>query len=321
MTGGGTASVAYLHEPTGDNYAASPTDSDYKTPGKDHVITDLSLDNALARLRNSGFVEQREAIKTTFEGAFNVEFALGNPWFLNHVFGGPPTSSGSGPYTYTWTPQSGRCQSSRWYVGVDYLNGVAERELKGVVFPQMELSWTPDDVPRVSLTGFYASEDFNTGLTPGSTPTEQQTTYAPSALTLDLPNTSTVAKLQSATLTVAPNTRPHRGTGPEPIDAVIGDWTTDLSVEDIITDTSQLQAAYGSSSATTTQDRIDGLADARLAFDGPGSNAFTVDLTQLTPSTHAWNEIGNPESDITESVELAVDGIEIGATSLEATPR
>jgi hypothetical protein len=156
MTGGGTGSVAYLHEPTGDNYAASPTDSDYKSPGKDHVITDLTIDNALAQLRNANDPEIVDAIKTTFDGAFNLEFALGNPWFLNHVFGGEPTSTGAGPYDHTWTPQTGRCQSSRWFIGVDYLDGTAERELKGTVFPSMELSWTRDDVPRVSLTGFYA---------------------------------------------------------------------------------------------------------------------------------------------------------------------
>lgn len=320
MTGGGTATVAYVHEPV-DDYAGSPTDSDYKTPGKDHTITDLSIDNALARLRNSGFVEQREAIKTTFEGALGVEFALGNPWFLNHVFGGTPSSGGSSPTTYTWSPQSGRVQSSRWYIGVDYLDGTAEREVAGVVFPQMELSWNGDDVPRVSLTGFYASEDFNTSITPGSTPTEQQTTYAPSALTLDIPNSSTVAKLQSATLTVAPNSRPHRGTDPEPIDAVIGDWTTDLTVESIITETSYLQQAYGGSSATSTQAAVDAFADATLDFQGPNNDAFVVGLTGLTPSTYSWNEIGNPENDITESVDFAVDGIEIAADSSEGSAR
>jgi len=135
MTGAGAGDLAWLHEPV-DDYAGTPTDDDYKPAGKDVTIDNLSIENALQQLRNFS-AEAVDQVATTFEGALSISGTLtpGTMWLLNHVYGSPPSQSGSGPYTYEWAPDTQRAQSARFYVGLDYLNGFAERTLKGSSSP------------------------------------------------------------------------------------------------------------------------------------------------------------------------------------------
>ncbi len=66
MTGGGAGDIAWLHEPV-DDYAGSPTDTDYKAVGIDAQLEDLTIENALQRLRNFS-TEAKQSIETTFRG-------------------------------------------------------------------------------------------------------------------------------------------------------------------------------------------------------------------------------------------------------------
>lgn len=320
MTGGGTANVAYLHEPVGD-YGGAPTDSDYKAFGRDQRVTELSFDNALQRLRNPADPEAVETIATTFEGAVSVECVLGNPWWLNHLLGDEPVAGGeaSAPYSYTWTPTTGRVQSARVFVGVDYLNGVTERQLEGVVFTEAELSLSIGEPVTLTLTGFYGSETPNASLTPGSTPEEQATPLIYHSGSLDIPTGTTVAKPQDATLTVATGARPHRGWEREPIDAVIGGVETDLSLSKIITSTSQRNLGYGSSAGP--QDRVSGAADATLAFTTPGATGFTVTMGGVTPGGYAWTNVGDPDADVLEDIDYVVETVEMTGESAQSSAR
>jgi hypothetical protein len=320
MTGGGTATVAYLHEPVG-NYGGAPTDSDYKAFGRDQRVTDLSFDNALQRLRNPADPEAVETIATTFEGAFSVECVLGNPWWLNHLLGDEPVAGGeaSAPYSYTWTPTTGRVQSARVYVGVDYLNGTTERQLEGVVFTQADLSLSIGEPVTLTLTGFYGSETPNASLTPGSAPEEQATPLVFHSGSLEIPNSSVIAKPQDATLAVSTGARPHRGWEREPVDAVIGGVETDLSLSAIITDTSQRDLAYGGSGGP--QDRVSGAADATLAFTTPGATGLTANLAGVTPGSYAWSNVGDPDADVLEDIDYTVENVELVGESDQDTAR
>jgi len=170
VTGGGAGDLAWLHEPV-DNYAGTPTDTDYKAVGIDAQLDDLTIENALQRLRNFS-TEAKQSIETTFEGAISVTGTVTEDtcWLLNHVFGSPPSESGDGPYQYTWDVTTQRAQSARFYVGLDYINGFAERALKGVCFPQIELTINRGETITFSATGFFADEELATSATPGSEP-------------------------------------------------------------------------------------------------------------------------------------------------------
>jgi len=319
VTGGGTATLAYVHEPVGD-YRGSPTDTDYKPFGIDQRVTDLSIDNAVQRLRNFD-PQAKDAIATLFEGAVGVECVLGNPWWANHVFGDEPTAGGesSAPYSYTWTPTTGRVQSARIYAGLDYLNGTTERELEGGVFPQADIGVDIGEPVSLSLTGFFGSEAPNTSITPGSTPQEQATPLVFHSGALEIPTSSVIAKPQSATLSISTGARPQRGWDREPTEAVIGAVDIDLSLSKIITDTSQRDLAYGGSGGP--QDRVDGAANATLSFTTPSATGLTLNLSGVTPDTYSWEELGSVDADTLENIDYTVNEIEMVAESDQSSAR
>lgn len=304
MTGGGAGDLAWLHEPV-DNYAGAPSDTNYKATGQDQGLEDLTIENALQRLRNMS-VEAKESIETTFEGAISVSGTVTEDtcWLLNHVFGSPPTQSGTGPYSYEWAIDTQRVQSARFYVGLDYLSGYAERVLKGVVFPQFELDNSIGETTTFTATGFYADEALNTSATPGSEPSTTSDPFVFHGGDLSLNGTSQ-KKMQSGTMTIQTGAHPVRGWERKPVDATFGAAEHTLSPTKIITSTDLLTTAYGNSTAPATSSGVDPVPGTLTL--GNGTETLTVDMPRVTPNSHSWDEIGNAEEDKAESPELFVD--------------
>jgi hypothetical protein len=320
MTGGGTSNAAYLHEPAGD-YMGSPSDTTYKVPGKNLRIDDISIENALQRMNQLGSSEAREYIEGNFEGAFAVSFVQTMPWYHNHVFGEAPSAGGEGsaPYSYTWTPTTGRVQSSRWYVGVDYLDATAERELKGVVFPQLSVTCRQGEPVEVSLTGFYGDEALGTSLTPGSKTGPGKTPLIFHGGSLSIPSSSTMAKMDEATLEVNTNARPQRDWSRHPVDAVIGNVETTLDMSKTSTGTSNLELAYGSSGSTSPQQSV-GSSDGSLKFTTPGATLMEYQLAGVRADSYNWQNVGAPdEEDVLEDVTWRIDNVTAYAESSESS--
>jgi hypothetical protein len=306
MSGGGAGDIAWLREPVGD-YRGTPTDSTYKVTGHEQTLDDLTIENALRRLRNLS-AEVKETIATTFEGAISVSGVVteDTAWLLNHVFGQPPTQSGAGPYTYEWAFVSGGTpmQSARFYTGLDHLNGYAERELKGVVFPQVDFE-NPEDGPATyTLTGFFADEELATTATPGSPPSTTSDPFIFHSGNLDI-DATTQTLMESATLSIQTGARGLRGWERKFSDAVIGAEEHTLSPSKIVESTDLLTTAYGNSTAPAATSGVDS-APATLVL-GNGSETLTFDMPRVTPNTHSWDGIGDAANDKTESVELYVD--------------
>lgn len=320
MTTGGTSQVAYLHEPEGD-YMGSPSDSDYKTPGRDATLDDITMENAIQRLRQPENPETVEAVATTFEGAIQVSFDVGNAWWHNHVFGGPPTDGGesAAPYSYTWTLSPGEVQSSRWYAGVDYASGTAERELKGVVFGSLSIQCQLGEVVTAQLTGFYGDEALNTSMTPGSQPSEQADPLVYHGGSLEIPDGTGLNRMQSATLDIQTGARPQRDWSRHPAAAVMGAVETTLNPTKIVQGTDLLELAYGGTSSPASS--VDGAASATLAFTSSGDAGLTYNMTDVTPDSHSWPNFGSPGEDVTEDSSLVVNQIEAVAESSESTAR
>lgn len=317
----GSRSVAYLHEPDG-NYMGSPNDTTYKVPGKDITIEDISLENAIQRMRLPDDPQTYDAIAQTFEGAISMSWTETTPWWLNHVFGGPPASSGTGPYTYTWTfPGAGSAwyiQSSRWFVGINHANGVAERELKGAVFGQLQSSISIGETVRTSVTGFYGDEQKNTALTPGSYQGKNATPMVFHGGELEIPNATTITRPQEATLEITTGARPEREWARKPVGAVLGAVETTLDLQKVITGTSQIDLAYGTTTAPTTGD-VGGAADGTLRFTTGGTPQLEYQMTRVTPDTYNWQNAANIDADFLEDESLVVNEIVAEATSSESS--
>jgi hypothetical protein len=309
VTGGGAADLAWLHEPV-DDYLGSPTDTDYKAVGIDAQLDDLTIENALQRLRNFS-TEAKKSIETTFEGAISVTGTVTEDtcWLLDHVFGSPSTAGGesSSPYTYTWSVETLRAQSARFFVGLDYLNGYAERVLKGVCFPQIEFDVSRGETITFTATGFFGDEELGTETTPGSEPTTTSDPFVFHGGSLSLDGTDQ-KKMDSATLSIQTGIRPQRGWERKPVDAVVGAEEHTLSPSKVIDSTDLLTTTYGNSTApTTSANGVDSVPGELTA--GNGSETLTFDMPRVTPNSLSWEQIGNAEEDKTESPELFVDAI------------
>ncbi|MFD1512462.1 phage tail tube protein [Halomarina rubra] len=320
----GAQSIAYVHEDAG--YAETPNDADHKVPGKDTSVTDLGLENGVQRLRNFS-AQAKESIATTFEGSIGVSFVLCEPWILNSVFGSAPSAGGesSAPYSYTWKFTPGRVQSSRWFIGTDYLTGTSgtgtcERELKGVVFPQMQVQIQQGEPVRVDCTGFYGDEAKSTQFTVTDVPEPAADPLIFHGGSLAIPSDTDLVKMREATLDVQTGARPQRGWNRKPVDAVLGNVETTLDLQKAVTGTNLLSMAYGNSTAPATSG-VDGAADGTLRFQSPGANALEFQLTGVTPDSYNWDNLGDYEGDVLENVSCVVDQLTAVAESASDTAR
>jgi len=314
----GQTTIAYQHEPV-DDYLGSPSMSEYLIPGKNPSVEDLTLQNALARMQIPSDPETLESVAQRFEGAIGLSFVVTNAWWLNHVYGAPPTDGGESaePYTYTWAPRTGRAQSSRWYIGVDHLDGTSERTIKGAVFPQMELQFSEGDPVRATLTGFYGDEEGSTSLTPGSLTGKSVSTIVFHGASLEIPNSTTIMKPQEATLELQTGARAQRAWQRKPVDAVVGRMEPSLSLSKVITGTSQRSLAYGNSTAPS--DTVSGADTGTLRAEGSGSNALEAQMTGVTPDQYNWQQLANLNEDSLEDIQYNVDGLTMVAESGEAS--
>jgi hypothetical protein len=301
MTGGGSGELAFVKE---DSFKTEPGTPTYYQPGRNIQVGDISIENALSRLDVPGSAESVESLAGNFEGAAAVSFIpssdrIGDVHDI--IFNGGSAQSFDG---------SNRAATSSWYFGVDYLDGVAERNAQGTIVTGWDINWSQDSPPRYSLTMAFADESSDTSITPSSiNDVAQGETIASHGADFSL-DANTQEKLQSATVSVDNIATLQSGTPRKPVDAVLANPTTSLDMESIITEDDQLALAYGGTGATSIQDRIDGV-DATVAFDVEGTTAATYNLAATKPNNYTWNEIINNEANTTEQYSLHVNGITV----------
>ncbi|SIR99621.1 hypothetical protein SAMN05421858_5046 [Haladaptatus litoreus] len=299
MTGGGAGHFLHTPEPAGD-YMGDPGTPTYHRFGKNPSVDDISIQNALIDMRVADDPEMVDTVAGNFEGAFSASWTATNHEYLQYIFNG----GGSGSYNFT----KGRMNSGRVYAGVDYLDGTAERELKGVVFGELSVTCNQGEAVEISATGFYGDEQKNTSLT-GSPAADQEPLIFHSG-NFSVGGTNQM-KMQSGTLSISSGARLQRGWDRHGQDAVVGGVESTLEVEKIITDTSLLEAAYGGSSAP--QQDIGGQA-ATLDFQSPGGNTLTFNCSDVTPEEYSWGALADPETDVTDSVTFRVPSVTASAS-------
>lgn len=297
MTGAGSSTVAYAVENSFlGGVGTSPT---YYLPGKNVTTDDVELGNALRRIRLPDQAESVESIAENLEGAFRASWILTNDNFHDLVFN---DTDGSGNDIFS----AGRMPSSEWYLGLDYLDGTVERQLKGVAATDVEVRYQQGGPVRVTMTFVYGDEQYNTGITPGTidesgTPVE----FHGASLSVDAVAQS---KLQTATLSLTNLARFHRGADRKPLDVVLGAVEESLDAASIYSENDQLELAYGSGTATSPQTSVGGVS-ASLSFSAAGSTVLDYSLSGVTPDTYNWQDLVNPDSDITEELSYHVNGV------------
>lgn len=293
MPGAGSATVAFAMEP---EYLGDPVDPTYYQPGKDIEVTELSLQNALQRVYDPSSPEPLESLVGNLEGAVSVTFTLTNDNWHEAVF-----NDGGTAFT------SGRMPSSRWYFGVDYLDGTTERVAKGAVVTEATISYQQGERVTASLTLIYGDEAQEESITPADIEKAGEGAvhnFSGADLDVDAVGQS---KLQSADLSISTNARFHRGTQRQPLDATIGGVETTLSTDAIYSGPTQMDIAYG---GATPADSLDAV-DASLSFENSLAETIPYSLSGLKPDTYGWADLVNADTDLTESVQYHVSSVEV----------
>lgn len=300
MTGAGSATAAYALE---TDYLGSLEDSDgdgnveYYQPGKDITVSEASLSNALARIRDPDSPESIANIAQNFEGALNVSFTLANDNWHDLVFNDASTG-------FT----TGRMPSSSWFLGVNYLDGTTERVAAGAVVTEATVNYEQGSNVTVDLTLIYGDESKNASITPSNiqkTPGSDVYAFHGASLTVD--GVGQGERLQSATLSIPTGARVHRGAGRHPVDAVIGNVEPTLSSDAIYTGPSQIELAYGGASPSSSLSAV----SASLSFTNAAGTTIGYNLSGVKPNDYNWSELVSGSSDLTEPITYNVNGVSV----------
>jgi len=295
MTGAGSGTLVACGEA---DFAGSLVDDDsdgdpdlFKL-GRDPTITELSLSNALASMRQGDEAWAVEDIKQNFEGAFTVEAAVSEDVHAqiedNLVLNAADTI------------EPGLSTSGRIFAGVDYLSGTATEEYLGCIPLEYSINYEQGSNVTYSLSMAYADQkpDPTTDL---STATEVSagTTIAFHGFDLSIDGT-TVSDLQSATLSLSDLARFHRGADPTPTRGVTAAPSAELTANALFTEPTRLDLARGATDSAPP-DRLSSVAGA-ITLNGPAGTLRTYNLQNVKPDTHNWNEIVSAEDANDETV-------------------
>ncbi|WP_254768233.1 phage tail tube protein [Salinilacihabitans rarus] len=301
MTGAGSATVAYALEQT---YGGSLVDEDsdgtpeWYQPGVDVTVGDLSVENALERIRQPDDPTPAGSREGNFEGAASVSFTLTDDNFHDLVFADGGTALPSSPMA---------APSSTWYFGVDHVDGNEARTPTGAIVVDATINYQQGADVTVELTMLYGDEpDDVTAPSSITQPSDADVfTWHGADLTVDAVDQTL---MQTASLSLSGLARFRRGQSRHPFDAVVGAIEPSLSTDATFTENAQLQAAYGG--ATTPQDTI-GKVSGSLSFQNGQGTTISYDLTGLQPTSYGWNDLVNPDEDLSEAVEYHVADVAV----------
>ncbi|AFH22019.1 hypothetical protein OSG_eHP14_00195 [environmental Halophage eHP-14] len=291
MTGAGSSTVAFVPE---DSYNTTPGSPTYYLPGQNVQVETSELSRNLARLAAPTDVEDSDAVAQRVDGQLDVSFVLNSDDFHRIVFN---NASNTG---FT----SGAAASCEWYLGVDLSNGTTvERQIQGWAPQTMTVNYqgTTDSV-RVSLSGLYAEEDTNTSITPGTIENTSTGDEVPGHGAKWEFDSTTVSKLQSATLTISNISRAHFGsTDPVVQDVVTGDVNSELQATGIFEGSTWLEYALGSSGASSVEDFVNSVSST-ITFDHDGTTIADYSFSNAKPRNYNWQDLVARGSDLTEPI-------------------
>lgn len=298
MTGAGAATQYALVKES--SFLTEPGSPTYYEPGRNPTVQNIELSRALARIRDPTTVESIRSVAQNLEGAFVAS------WILDDSRVGDVHDIVFNDSGTSFTP--GTAATSSWYLGIDYLTGTAERNLQGVTPVSFDVEYTQGGAVRQTLTAIYADETYDTSVTPSSVQSAADTAQF-HGMQLDIDGT-TQSKEQSVTLSITDIARFQRDSSEIAAEAVMGPVTTTLDTGTIITETDQLELAYGSGGATSTETSMSEFSGS-LSFDVDNTTVATYSLSAMKPDTYTWNELFAQDSDTTEGITFHVNGVSV----------
>lgn len=305
MTGAGSGQLLLAHEQT---FKGSLVDSDnsgspdWYQVGRDPTLPDgPTISRNLQRLNSGQSVESEESVAQNVNGSVTIDAVVSedvHKEIEQFVFNDNGVQF-----------QTGRPNTARIFVSSDYLGGNQDRVLFGCIPQDYSVSYEQGGLVSYSLQVGYAEErtDQSLPLT-DITPVTDGSSAIFHGFDLQYDGIS-VAKLQSAELSISNIADWHYDGEPIPDDAVIRKPETSLDFTAIVTSQTpdRTEVQYGAANADTIQDTMASVA-AEFAIGVAGSNLSTYQLSAVKPDSTSWaNTIAS--DDTTESVSCHVNGV------------
>lgn len=301
MTGAGSATVAYALE---DSYMGTLTDSDadgtpeWYQPGVNVTVGDLSLENALERVRQPNDPTPAGSREGNFEGAASVSFTMTDDNFHDLVFADGGTALPNSPMA---------APSSTWYFAVDMPDGTTEeRTPTGAIVTEASINYQQGGEITVDLTIIYGDEP-DTVTAPTDADIQQPSeadVFTWHGTTLNV-NTLGQSLLQSATLSLSGLARFRRGQSRNPFDAVVDAIEPSFTTDATFTERDQLELAYGGTSPQDTVGKVDGT----LTFENGQGTSISYNLTGLQPTGYSWSDLVAPDTDLGEPLDYHITDV------------
>ncbi|MDS0258566.1 hypothetical protein NDI56_03965 [Haloarcula sp. S1CR25-12] len=265
--------------------------------GRDPTITELSLDNALQRLREYDNAWTEESVKSNFEGAITIEAVVSEDVHTD--------VEEQLVLNAADTIVPGVSTSGRIFAGVDYPSGTAEEEYFGCIPLEYSVNYQQGDRVRYTLSMAYAKQESD----PAADLTTATRVSDGSALAwhgVDLQiDAASVSDLQSATLSMTNLSRFQYGLDSVPNRGVTAAPEATLDVEATFVEETRLDLAKGGES--TDVDTLDSVSGTMTLTPASGNVLRTFNLAKLKPDTHSWNEVIGTE-DTSDQTTFNVDG-------------
>lgn len=295
MTGAGSATVAFAKE---DEYGdpADPVEDTWYQPGIDITAGDLSVDQALERVRHPHDPRPAGSRARNFEGAASVSFTLTDDTFHELVFADSGTALPSGPM---------HAPSSTWYFAVELPDGTVEPwGATGTIVPEVSWQYQQGEDIQVELTMLFGDVEDDIDTPDQIERPSKSEVYSWHGTTLKVDGFGQ-SLLQSASLSLSGLARFRRGTSRHPFDAVVDAIEPSLSTDATFTERDQLKLAVDD--VDDDPDEV----DATLEFGNGLGETIGYDLSGVKPTSYAWSDLVAPDTDLAEPIEYHVSHVAV----------
>lgn len=286
----------------------TPDDNSPKAFGSNATGENFEGSNQAVQVFGPNSRIPKDVIAQVFEGSWSVSFQYTNPWWLSHIYAKPEVveDTETGTFTHTW---EGEDTTSTQIVIGRTENG-SERVLRGCVCTSASVSVNVGGPVQVSLQGAYAEEGTRKELDEQPEIGERTMTFAQAGLEQE---GETLGYVQQGSVQLQNNME------------LINEWGSRIAIDyaprqlvpnfnfskiNEAGETEQLEEMYG---GTTIQERIGDVPDMAVSLDngetGSDMNRVAFNLLGPFPDSYGESGIGDPQADVTEEVNRAVEEV------------
>lgn len=239
-------------------------------------VPNLTRKNNVEEIYACGTRSAQKLVAKKFEGAISPEFVLSNPWFFYGVMGTASVTTQS-PYTHTFAETD---TIPSFSIENDISSSTASvAKLLGCKIATCTITAAVNELAKVKLDILYANDTHGTTTSAAVTPSLDVFSFSEG--TLEIPDDTTLAKVQSAEVTIDNTLELLHGLGSRiAVDAPVKNRIYTGKFTIAFTSSAQLEQFYGTATGPDTTD-VTEVASMELIFDN-GEAATSSDSRNIT---------------------------------------